>query len=137
MLCAMATAGYSGKALSAKLGVRAGDTVLALGAPGHYADLLAPLPDGASIATEASDPAIVHAFVADRAQLAKIAEGLPRLPRAGGMLWVSWPKKSSPLFVDLAEDGVRAALLPWGWVDVKVCAVDEDWSGLKFLKRRA
>ena len=133
----MATAGYSGKTLAEKLGVRAGDTVLALGAPGHYADLLAPLPEGATIAVEASDPAIVHAFVSDRAQLAAIADELPRLPRGGGMLWVSWPKKSSRLFVDLTEDGVRAALLPTGWVDVKVCAVDENWSGLKFLRRRA
>ena len=133
----MATAGYSGKALSEKLGVRPGDTVLALNAPAHYADLLAPLPEGATIASAASEPAIVHAFFADRAQLAAIAEELPRKPRAGGMLWVSWPKKSSPLFVDLTEDGIRAALLPTGWVDVKVCAVDADWSGLKFLKRRA
>ena len=53
-----------------------------------------------------------------------------------GMLWVSWPKKSSGQFVDLTEDGVRAVLLPEGWVDVKVCAVDATWSGLKFLERR-
>ncbi len=52
------------------------------------------------------------------------------------MLWVSWPKKSSALFVDLTEDGLREVILPSGWVDVKVCAVDADWSGLKFLKRK-
>ena len=57
--------------------------------------------------------------------------------RPGGMLWVSWPKKASPLFRDLTEDGLREILLPTGWVDVKVCAVSADWSGLKFLRRRA
>ena len=54
----------------------------------------------------------------------------------GGMLWVSWPKKSSELFQDLTEDTLREVILPTGWVDVKVCAVDSDWSALKFLKRR-
>ena len=53
------------------------------------------------------------------------------------MIWISWPKKTSPLFRDLTEDGVRELMLPTGWVDVKVCAVDADWSGLKFLRRRA
>ena len=54
----------------------------------------------------------------------------------GGMIWVSWPKKASKLFIDLTEDGLREVLLPTGWVDVKVCAVDADWSGLKFLRRK-
>jgi len=53
------------------------------------------------------------------------------------MLWVSWPKKSSKLNIDLTEQDLRDAILPTGWVDVKVCAIDEDWSGLKFLKRKA
>ena len=52
------------------------------------------------------------------------------------MIWLSWPKKSSPLYVDLTEQDFRNHILPLGWVDVKVCAVDEDWSGLKFLRRK-
>lgn len=131
-----APAGYSGKPLAAKLGIRPGDVVLALDAPPHYAELVAPLPEGARIVAEAEAPSVVHAFVRSRAELAAAAARLVSRPRAGGMLWVSWPKKASPLFRDLTEDGVRAVLLPTGWVDVKVCAVDADWSGLKLLKRR-
>jgi hypothetical protein len=55
---------------------------------------------------------------------------------ADGSLWISWPKKSSPLFVDLTEDGIRAIALPTGLVDVKVCAVNADWSGLKLMVRK-
>jgi hypothetical protein len=132
----MPTAGYSGKTLNQKLGVKPGDVVLAIGAPEHYADLLDPLPDGATITEEADGPAIVHAFVRTAAALEILAEDLVSLPLSGGSIWVSWPKKSSPMFVDLTEDGIRRILLPTGWVDVKVCAVDADWSGLKFLRRR-
>jgi hypothetical protein len=57
--------------------------------------------------------------------------------RDGGTLWISWPKKSSPLFVDLTDNGIRDLVLPTGFVDVKVAAIDENWSGLKFLRRRA
>jgi len=53
-----------------------------------------------------------------------------------GMIWASWPKKSSKLWIDLTEDGIRAAALPIGLVDVKVCAVDKDWSGLKLMRRK-
>jgi hypothetical protein len=134
--------GYSGKPLAAKLGVKPGGRLLALDAPPHYPALLDPLPDGATITTAAwgeplTDPVeIVHAFVRTAAELAERAEALAGLPPEGGMLWVSWPKKTSALYQDLTEDGVRAMLLPTGWVDVKVAAVDADWSGLKFLRRR-
>ena len=79
---------------------------------------------------------MVHAFVRTAAALEALVEDLVSRPAAGGSIWVSWPKKSSPIFVDLTEDGIRRTLLPTGWVDVKVCAVDTDWSGLKFLRRR-
>ena len=71
---------------------------------------------------------------------AALARDLPKLETRlaqGGMLWVSWPKKTSKLFVDLTEDGIRRLCLPMGLVDVKVCAVDADWSGLKLLRRKA
>lgn len=136
------TVGYSGKSLAEKIGLRPGGRLVAFGAPPHYADLLAPLPEGATIAMAGWDDAllepteIVHGVVRDRAELEARAAALVALPPDGGMLWISWPKKASPLFRDLTEDGVRAVILPTGWVDVKVAAIDADWSGLKFLRRR-
>ena len=127
------TEGYSGKSLSQKLGIKPGDTILAIDPPANYAALLAPLPVGAVISGAASAPDIVHAFVTSRAIVDTAATRLVTLARAGGALWT---KKTSALFVDLTEDGIREAVLPTGWVDVKVCAVDADWSGLKFLRRR-
>ncbi len=134
--------GYSGKSLTAKLGVKAGQRVLALDAPGHYGALVDPLPDGACVipgAWATAEPGfeIVHAFFADRASLARRAADLTALPAPGGMIWVSWPKKASTLFRDLTENDIRALMLPTGWVDVKVAAIDADWSGLKFLRRTA
>ncbi|HEY5105985.1 MAG TPA: DUF3052 domain-containing protein [Caulobacteraceae bacterium] len=129
--------GYSGKPLGEKLGIKPGCAVLTIGAPANYPTLVGPLPPGARIGDDTSAPNIVHVFAADYADLAAIAARLPTLPAPGGALWISWPKKSSPMFRDLTEGGVRELLLPTGWVDVKVCAVDEDWSRLKFLRRRA
>jgi len=136
------TFGYSGKPLIAKLGLKPGGRLLALDAPDHYAALVEPLPEGASLRLKPFDRAepgadIVHAFFRTRAELDARAAPLIALPAAGGMIWVSWPKKSLPLFRDLTENGLREVLLPTGWVDVKVAAVDADWSGLKFLRRRA
>lgn len=132
----MSLAGYSGRSLPQKLGVREGTRLLPLAPPDDYAELIGPLPAGAEIAPAADTADLVHLFVRTRADLeARIASLTDRV-RPGGALWISWPKKSSPLFVDLTEDGVRALVLPTGWVDVKVCAVDADWSGLKFLRRR-
>jgi len=131
------TFGYSGKGLGQKLGIKPGDVVRPIGAPDHYAGLVEPLPAGARIVEGAEQPAIVHAFVRSVAELEALAGGLVAMPRPGGSLWISWPKKSSPLFAGLTEDGIRKAVLPTGWVDVKVCAVDADWSGLKFLRRRS
>jgi hypothetical protein len=131
------TFGYSDKPLSAKLGIKPGQTLAVLGAPAHYAKLVEPLPEGVRV-VEAAEPGaqIIHLFVRDKADLAAKAEAAAKAVAPGCALWVSWPKKASPLFVDLTEDGVRAALLPTGLVDVKVAAVDADWSGLKFLWRR-
>ncbi len=130
-------AGYSGKRLIEKLGLKPGQTLAALGAPSHYAELVAPLPDGARLISGADpDAAIVHLFVADRFALEVRVKAAVEVLAPGAALWISWPKKASKLFVDLTEDGVREVVLPTGLVDVKVCAVDEDWSGLKFLRRR-
>lgn len=132
-----ATVGYSGKTLVQKLGVRDGDTLAVIAPPPDYGTLVSPLPTDARIVTaEDGQARLLHLFVRDRADLSSwVAAGVMERPE-GGMVWVSWPKKSSQLFVDLTEDGVREVVLPTGWVDVKVCAVDADWSGLKFLRRR-
>jgi hypothetical protein len=134
-MTSVAPAGYSGKSLANKLGVKPGIRLWTLNAPDNYPELIGPLPTGASIAPDPGVADILHLFVTSRADLAARVD-LTQVARPGAALWISWPKKSSPMFVDLTEDGVRDAILPTGWVDVKVCAVDQNWSGLKFLRRR-
>ncbi len=131
----MATAGYSGKPLHQKLGLKPGMTCLTIGAPKNYAELVSGA-EGVRISSRARSAPVVHLFCRTSVEL---ASGLARALQGveeGGMIWVSWPKKSSVLHAGLTEDGIRAEVLPNGWVDVKVCAVDADWSGLKFLRRR-
>ena len=128
-------AGYSGKPLFQKLGFKPGFLVWVRNAPDHYPQLLADA-EGVEF-VEGADRDAVHLFCPDRATLDRDLEGSLAALRAGGILWVSWAKKSSPLFSDVTEDTMREVILPMGWVDVKVCAVDADWSGLKFLKRKS
>ena len=137
------TAGYSGKPLAAKLGIKPASQAAVFDAPEHYPALLGRPPDGAALtlavwpdAALASAADLIQVFVRDRAGLEARAQDLARFPKPGAMIWISWPKKSSPLYRGLTEDGVREIMLPTGWVDVKVAAVDADWSGLKFLRRR-
>ena len=131
-------AGYSGKSLLQKLGVREADVLSVIDPPADYASLTSPLPDGARRVEGLDRQAMVtHLFVRDRAGLEAQVEAVFADRPAGSMVWISWPKKSSKTFVDLTEDGVREMVLPTGWVDVKVCAVDADWSGLKFMRRRS
>ena len=133
-----AAPGYSGKPLAAKLGIGEGMDVLAIDAPDDYAAWIAPLPPGARIVTRASSGVrFVHLFAAERAKLQRVlVQQRERLP-ADAVLWVSWPKKSSKVATDVAEDVIRELALPLGWVDVKVCAVSEVWSGLKLVVRKA
>jgi hypothetical protein len=132
-----AAAGYSGKSLIDKLGWKEGSKAIVIASPANYGELT----DDATVTPKKSAPVrgsfdFIHLFVKDTASLAR---DLPKLePRLadGGMIWVSWPKKTSKLFKDLTEDGVRKVCLPLGLVDVKVCAVDADWSGLKLYRRK-
>ncbi|MEQ1784797.1 MAG: DUF3052 domain-containing protein [Hyphomonadaceae bacterium] len=133
-----ASAGYSGKSLIEKLGLKAGTKAIVIAPPANYGELT----DNAAITPKKSAPATgnfdyIPLFVKSTADLAR---DLPKLePRLadGGMIWVSWPKKTSKLFVDLTEDGIRKLCLPMSLVDVKVCAVDADWSGLKLYRRKS
>ncbi len=129
------TAGYSGKPLWHKLGFKPGWIVCPVNPPAHYHDLMAGA-DGVLLDPTATAANAVHLFLhSPEAIVTAAAQQISRLS-PGGMLWLSWAKKSSPLHTGVTEDLLRAEVLPLGWVDVKVCAVDSDWSGLKFLRRR-
>lgn len=134
----MPDAGYSGTPLPKKLGIAAGLRVVALNAPRDYRDLVAPWPEQASLAARADAKTdLVHLFVSERAVLANESRRLRKLLKPDAVLWVSWPKKAAKLPTDITEDVIREVVLPMGWVDVKVCAVDATWSGLKLVVRKA
>lgn len=129
--------GYSGTPLARKLGIVAGGHVHAAGAPDDYLHWLAPLPDGVAWLDRADARAdLVHVFHtradALHADLVRLRAAL----REDAMLWVSWPKKSARVATDITEDTIRALALPLGFVDTKVCAVSEVWSGLKLVVRK-
>ncbi|MEL6827996.1 MAG: DUF3052 domain-containing protein [Pseudomonadota bacterium] len=129
-------AGYSGKPLYQKLGLKPGMRCLTIRAPDHYPELVAGA-EGVRFLKRAAPADLVHVFCRQRRDVAPLFERALRSVVTGGMIWVSWPKKSSLLYKDLTEQDFRNHILPLGWVDVKVCAVDGDWSGLKLLRRRA
>ena len=131
------SAGYSGTPLSKKLGFKPGQRVSAPGAPPNYRKLLAPLPDGVEFQSRMSKTTdIVHIFTASKAQLAKTLVSCRKTLGPEAAIWVSWPKKASKVPTDITEDTIRAVALPLGLVDIKVCAVDEIWSGLKLVLRK-
>ena len=132
------TIGYSGKSLAEKLGIKPGMRIMALRGPAGLASWLAPLPAGASlVGTRTRGVGCVLLFVTREAELTRdLSAVLSRLGE-GGMCWICWPKRTSGVATDLTEDLLRKVVLPTGWVDVKVCAVSDIWSGLKFLRRRA
>jgi 3-hydroxyisobutyrate dehydrogenase-like beta-hydroxyacid dehydrogenase len=133
----MAT-GYSGTPLARKLGVKDAQRTWRYRMP-------------ASVAQEISDDGVcpklhkaplpglemVHAFVVSRADLSKVLHDVRELLDPSGVIWVSWPKKAAKVATDVSEDVIRAEALPLGLVDIKVCAVDETWSGLKLVIRKA
>ena len=130
-------AGYSGTPLPKKLGLKEGGAMVLLNAPAGIEQWLVPLPAGARLAAKpGAINDLVVLFCQDTAALKKSLATVSKKLHADGSLWISWPKKSSRLFVDLTEDGIRAIALPTGLVDVKVCAVNDDWSGLKLMVRK-
>jgi hypothetical protein len=127
-------AGYSGKPLVQKLGIQPGFCIFIEGAPAAYADIVGKLPAAVTVATRLKAPLdMVHLFATEAAGLAGKLRGCRDAIQPDGMIWVSWPKKSSGIATDLTDVVVRAAALPLGLVDIKVCAIDEVWSGLKFV----
>jgi hypothetical protein len=127
-------AGSSGKQLSQKLGIKPGFRIFVDSPPKPYRQIVGNLPDGAKVLSRAGASLdMVHLFATEAAGLAgKLKRQLAALA-PDGMIWVSWPKKASGVATDLSDVAVRDIALPLGLVDVKVCAVDETWSGLKFV----
>lgn len=133
------TAVYSGKPLAKKLGIKDGFTIAAINAPDDYERLLAPLPGNVTFQNpgRGKDLAdVIHLFTNCRDELLAELSKCRNLIKQDGTIWVSWYKKAAKLPTELTEDVIRAAVLELGLVDVKVCAVDDKWSGLKLVIRR-
>jgi hypothetical protein len=130
-------AGYSGTPLARKLGIKDGARVYVAGAPSSLAGLLEPWPMGA-VRVDRIDARtdLLHLFESSRARLEKSLRSALAKMRPDAAIWVSWPKKASKVPTDITEDTIRAIALPMGLVDIKVCAVDEVWSGLKLVIRK-
>lgn len=134
------TVGYSGTPLPKKLGIKPGMIVTLIGAPGHYADTLGDLPDGVVIeridaANDLDRGEMIQYFTTKADALEDDFPALKTALTPNGTLWVSWPKGAAKVPTDLNENIVREIGLKNGLVDVKVCAVDQIWSGLKFVYR--
>lgn len=129
-------AGYSKRSLVDKLGIKEGHRVAILGAPADYGSILGELPPQVKPGKELrSEMNFLHFFTKSRDELAQKFQSLKSSLAPSGMLWISWPKGSSGVPTDLNENLVREIGLSHGLVDVKVCAIDETWSGLKFVYR--
>ena len=129
--------GYSSTPLLKKLGLKSGARVFTRRAPDDYARLLGSLPQGLRISSRLRGTVdVVHVFTARRRELERELPVLMQRIRPEGMIWVSWPKKSSGVASEITEDTIREVALPLGLVDIKVCAVDEVWSGLKLVIRK-
>ena len=130
-------AGYSGTPLPQKLGIKPGTIVVAIDAPENYRKLLGQIPSGVNFATRpVGNTKFIHLFVKERRVLQAHLQSLRRKIAEDAAVWVSWPKKSSGVPTDVTEDVICAVALPIGLVDIKVCAVDDTWSGLKLMIRR-
>ncbi|MEL7530428.1 MAG: DUF3052 family protein [Bacteroidota bacterium] len=129
--------GYSGTPLAKKLGIKAGMKLYAHQAPPHYQELLATLPEGCEWLKQGKEAQtnFVHAFFKEEADLIERLPTLKAMLPSNGSLWLSWPKKAAKIKTDLNRELIREHGLDAGLVDVKVCAVDENWSGLKFVYR--
>jgi hypothetical protein len=127
-------AGYSGKPIVQKLGIKPGFRIFAAGLSVAYRDVVGDLPDDVTLARAAKAPLdMVHLFATEAKGLAAKLQSYRAAIEPDGMIWVSWPKKASGVATDLSDVVVRDTALPLGLVDIKVCAVDETWSGLKFV----
>jgi hypothetical protein len=131
-------AGYSGTPLAKKLGIKEQTSVVAVDAPKGYRGLLEPLPAAVRFSSKIDKTTdIVHVFSTEKSELSRELVRYRKKLGPNAAIWVSWPKKAAKVPTDITEDVVRELALPLGFVDVKVCAVDEVWSGLKLVVRKA
>jgi len=132
-----AQSGYSGTPLAKKLGYKPSHCAVALNAPEEYQSLLHPLPAGVWFERTASNKTdLVHVFVSEKQALSEHLVALRKKLKPEAAVWVSWPKKAARVPTDITEDVIRQVALPLGFVDIKVCAVNEVWSGLKLVVRK-
>ena len=127
-------AGYSGTPLAKKLGIKAGFNMMLINAPGHYFNLFTDLP--ADLTINNGEPAtkdFIHFFTKQKDEYLNLLSELKGQIKPNGMIWVSWPKKASKVATDITEDIIRNFALQNGLVDIKVCVVDDMWSGLKLV----
>jgi hypothetical protein len=128
------SAGYSGTPLLKKLGIKPGFKMMWVNAPGHYPQLLGKLPEAVQVVSRPETLVnFIHFFPRDRKEYEKRLPELKKSLASDGMIWVSWPKAVSEIPTDVTEKLVRGYALKIGLVDIKVCAVDETWSGLKMV----
>ena len=134
----MSTTGYSGAPLIKKLGFKAPLKVLVVHAPAEYRTWLGDLPEGLRLVTKAAKTIeVAHIFAIESAFLDAMLARLRKSLKQDGFVWVSWPKKSSKIVTDITEERIREIALPLGFVDIKVCAVSDVWSGLKLVIRKS
>lgn len=126
---------YSSTELVKKLGIKEGFSVSVFNEPEGYWDWLAPLPENVTVKTKGKDLDFVHWFVKEKKIFEKEYAAKKSLLKKNGMLWMSWPKKASKVETDLNENIIRDYALKNGLVDVKVCSVNDIWSGLKLVYR--
>ena len=130
-------AGYSGTPLAKKLGIKEKFKVFAIGAPEGYRAMLEPLP-ASVLFTSGVDAStdMVHIFTTRRTELSRALATFRERLAPDATVWVSWPKKSAKVATEITEDTVREVALPSGFVDVKACAINEIWCGLKLVVRK-
>jgi len=131
------TSGYSGKPLASKMGIKSGQRIIILHAPEGYEATLSASLDGVEVTHDLKHSPfdIIQYFALSRSAYERDFPLLRDALTTAGMLWVSWPKKAAKMETDLDENFIREFGLANGLVDVKVIAVDERWSGLKFVRR--
>lgn len=127
------SSGYSGTPLAKKLGIKAGFNIKLVNAPENYFNLFTDLPDNLIFTDDSIKKDFIHFFTKQEDEFINNLPLLKDQIKANGIIWVSWPKKASKIVTDITENTIRNYAIQIGLVDIKVCAVDEIWSGLKLV----
>jgi hypothetical protein len=128
------SSGYSNTPLAKKLGIKPGFKIMLINKPAHYFDLFTDMPTDLQVINDESEKKnLIHFFTTQKQELIGLLSQLKSQIKSDGTIWVSWPKKASKVETDITEDTIRNCALSIGLVDIKVCAVDEVWSGLKLV----